>query len=395
MAHGLQEAVTLSTLGRAVRTGMILGVTASAVGCATLHEAESADAAIDRGSADTLRSATGPEAVQFAQQAKRDVQQLQQLGDRVDPTVATEPASTRPEIQWIQPSPPPAPARASARITIRGEARFRPPSEPPPQEPEQPDRVVVVDPAAIAGDDRLRQLVVDLSAELYRQAAYRDMPLPELLLIAATTMVSPDRALAPDAIPGLTDRERELILKMQTFFVELGQDLVKTQDPEAIVAAVNALYSGLADEPQLRLPHVALCTEVRGFGDYDQFPLNPAGRYAFLAHSRQQVVIYVEIEDFTSELNNKGQWLTELSQQWVVYSDSDGIPVWREDWQVGVDLSRNRREDFWIVQVITLPKELSLGRYQLKIHIRDEMSGAEAETAIDFEMVADPRLAGT
>lgn len=387
----------MSTLGRAVCTGMIIGVTASAVGCATLHEADSADATIDRGAADTLRSATGPEAVQFAQQAQRDVQQLQQLGDRVDPTAPTASVSTRPVIQWIEPSPPPARARAATPITIRGEARSRPPVEPPPQEPEQPEPVVVavVEPADTAGEDRLRQLVVELSAELYRQAAYRDMPLPELLLIAATTMVSPDRALAPEAIPGLTDRERELILKMQTFFAQLGQDLVKTQDPEAIVAAVNALYSGLADEPQLRLPHVALCTEVRGFGDYDQFPLNQAGRYAFLAHSRQQVVIYVEIEDFTSELNDKGQWLTQLSQQWIVYSDSDGIPVWREDWQVGVDMSRNRRDDFWIVQVITLPKELSLGRYQLKIHIRDEMSGAEAETAIDFEMVADPRLAGT
>ncbi len=388
MADGLQEAATLSTLGRAVRTGMILGVTASAVGCATLHGAESADAAIDRGAA-------GPDATRLAQQTQRDVQQLQQLRERVDPTAPTASVSTPPVIQWIQPSPPPARARASTGIAVRGKAHSRPPSEPPPQDPEQPDPVVVVEPADTAGEDRLRQLVVELSAELYRQAAYRDMPLPELLLIAATTMVSPDRALAPDAIPGLTDRERELILKMQTFFAQLGQDLVKTQDPEAIVAAVNALYSGLADEPQLRLPHVALCTEVRGFGDYDQFPLNQAGRYAFLAHSRQQVVIYVEIEDFTSELNNKGQWLTELSQQWVVYSDSDGIPVWREDWQVGVDMSRNRRDDFWIVQVITLPKELSVGRYQLKIHIRDEMSGAETETAIDFEMVADPRLAGT
>ncbi|MCH8166073.1 MAG: hypothetical protein IH889_10740 [Planctomycetes bacterium] len=390
MADGLQEAATVSTLGRAVCTGMILGVTASAIGCATVHEAESADAAIDRGAA-------GPDVTRIAEQTQRDVQQLQQLGEGIDPNVAKALASSRPDIQWIQPNLPPARARASAGIAIRGEARSRPPSEPPPQAPEQPDPVVVavVEPVATAGDDRLRQLVVELSAELYRQAAYRDMPLPELLLIAATTMVSPDRALAPDAIPGLTERERELIVKMQTFFVELGQDLVKTQDPEAIVAAVNALYSGLADEPQLRLPHVALCTEVRGFGDYDQFPLNQAGRYAFLAHSGQQVVIYVEIEDFTSELNNKGQWLTQLSQQWIVYSDSDGIPVWREDWQVGVDLSRNRRDDFWIVQVITLPKELSLGRYQLKIHIRDEMSGAEAETAIDFEMVADPRLAGT
>ncbi len=154
----------MSTLGRAVRTGMILGVTASAVGCATLHEAESADVAIDRGSADTLRSATGPEAVQFAQQAQRDVQQLQQLQERVDPTAPTASVSTRPVIQWIEPSPRPARARASAGITVRGEARSRPPGKPPPHEPEQSDLVVVVEPAGTAGEDRLRQLFVQLSA---------------------------------------------------------------------------------------------------------------------------------------------------------------------------------------------------------------------------------------
>ncbi len=99
------------------------------------------------------------------------------------------------------------------------------------------------------------------------------------------------------------------------------------------------------------------------------------------------------MEDFTSELNEKSQWVTELSQQLVIYSDRDGIPVWREDWQAGVDASKNRRDDFFIVQLITLPQRLSVGRYQLKLHIRDEKSGAEAETALEFEMVADPRMA--
>jgi hypothetical protein len=116
--------------------------------------------------------------------------------------------------------------------------------------------------------------------------------------------------------------------------------------------------------------------------------------YAFLAHSAQQAVVYVEIEDFTSELNEKGQWVTELSQQLVVISERDGIPVWREDWQAGVDLSRKQRDDFFIVQVVTLPDRLAVGRYNLKIRIRDDRSGAEAETAIDFEMVADARMTG-
>ncbi len=75
-----------------------------------------------------------------------------------------------------------------------------------------------------------------------------------------------------------------------------------------------------------------------------------------------------------------------------MYSDRDGIPVWREHWQAGVDVSKNDREDFFIVQIVTLPDRLSVGRYHLKIHIRDEKSGAEAERSMEFEMVADPRM---
>ena len=140
------------------------------------------------------------------------------------------------------------------------------------------------------------------------------------------------------------------------------------------------------------MTRAVLCTRVGGFGDYDEFERNEAGRYAFLAHNGQQAVVYVEIEEFTSELNDKGQWVTELSQQLVVYSDRDGIPVQREAWQAGVDRSKNHRQDFFLVQIVTLAERLSVGRYQLKIRLRDEKSQAVAETAIDFEMVADPRM---
>jgi hypothetical protein len=43
--------------------------------------------------------------------------------------------------------------------------------------------------------------------------------------------------------------------------------------------------------------------------------------------------------------------------------------------------------------VITLPKALSVGKYTLKVRLRDEKSGAETEGSLPFEMVADPKLA--
>jgi hypothetical protein len=332
--------------------------------------------------------------VALAERARRDVEALGALSavatDDQDAAQAAGP-SRPPEIQWIRARPdadPPAPAPAAAQTPLAREAAL--PAGPLPPEVAETAEERTFGPS---GEDRLRGLIVELSGELYRRAAYSDMPLRELLLIAATTMVTPDRPLAPDALPGLTERERELLASMQAYFTRLGRELATTGDAETVVAAAAALHRSLADEPRLQLANASLCTRVGGFGDYDEFARNDAGRYAFLAHSGQQAVVYVEVEDFTSELNDKGQWMTELSQQLVVYSDRDGIPVWREDWQAGVDATKNRREDFFIVQVITLAERLSVGRYQLKIHIRDEKSGAEAENAIDFEMVADPRMA--
>ncbi len=220
------------------------------------------------------------------------------------------------------------------------------------------------------------------------------MPLRELLLIAATTMVTPDRALVPDALPGLTPREREIVGLMQDFFRRLGKALADRGDPEVLVDAIDELSKSLHKQPRLVLPKAALCSSVGGFGNYDEFPVNDEGRYRFLAQNGQQAVVYVEVEDFSSERNKRGEWVTELSQQLVIYSDRDGIPVWREDWQVGTDTSKNRREDFFIVQVITLPPQLSVGLYQFKIHVRDKRSGAEAELTVEFEMVADSRMTG-
>jgi len=220
----------------------------------------------------------------------------------------------------------------------------------------------------------LRELLVEVSRSLYRESTYSDMPLRELLAIAATTMISPDRALQADAMRGLTDREKEL--------------LVACEAESVITEAVASLQNSIIRRPELTIPVASLCTSVRGFGDFDPFD-----RFAFLAHKDQQAVVYVEVDEFTSKLNDSGEHLTQISQRLVIYSDRDGIPVWTEDWQTAVDRSKTKRHDFFITQVITFPEALSVGRYNLKVQMRDELSGAEAETTIPFEMVADPKLA--
>lgn len=237
--------------------------------------------------------------------------------------------------------------------------------------------------------DQLNDLIGNLSRSLYHEASHADMPLRELLLIAATTMIDPDRALAPEALPGLTDREREMLSEFQNFFQQLGKNLDGSREAEEVLLeSIETLRASLHTDPILSIGELALCTRVGGFGDFDAF-----NRYTFLAHNAQQAIVYIEIDGFASEINDDGEWVTKISQQLVIYSDRDGIPVWREDWQTAVDKSRNKRGDFFLVQLITLPKALSVGRYHLKVRIRDEINGAEAEDGMQFEMVADPKMA--
>ncbi len=237
---------------------------------------------------------------------------------------------------------------------------------------------------------RLNELLVGLSAELYMRASDADQPLRELIMISATSMVDPSRKLANiDALPGLTDRERELLAAFQDFFLELGSKLDGSEEADqAIIAALQQLQTSVVKPPMLTIPAAALCTSVEGFGKYSPFSEN-----RFLAHAGQQMVVYVEIDDFACTQNPAGQWVTELAQQLVIYSDSDGIPVWREDWLPVVDTASKPRKDFYTTQLVTIPDALSVGKYQLKVRLRDERSGAEAEQSIPFEMVADPKMA--
>ncbi len=306
-----------------------------------------------------------------------------------------------PEIHWSDPNveprhrPSERPGQADrdsleAAPTLIAREKDKPEREgadPPIEE----DEDVEASAGSALDQHRVRELVVDLSKELYRDAAYADMPLRELMLIAATSLVSPDRALQPDAIPGLTPRERELLAAFQAFFVGLGHQLDGSRPADEVLdESLDNLRRMLRTEPDLTIENIALCTRVGGFGDYDPF-----NRYAFLAHTEQQVVLYLELKNFKSEMNQQGQWVTEISQQIVIYSDRDGIPVWREDWQTAVDVARNRRHDFFMVQLITLPRALSVGKYHLKVRARDEKSRAEAEATVTFEMVADPKMAAS
>ncbi len=257
-----------------------------------------------------------------------------------------------------------------------------------PDEPQGDAHETVGNPVDILASDRLKLLMVDLRRDLYRQSIDSDQPIRELILLAAMSMVDPDAAIQPDVLHQLTDDEKVLLARLQAFFETLGTNLDDSNESEQVIRdAVAALQKAMV-QADLELPTAELCYRVGGFGDYGLFDKN-----SFLATSGQQVILYLEIDGFQSELNKENRWVTEVSQRIEIINDSDGIPVGGEPWQKAVDVSSQKRRDFFTTQIVTLPEALSVGKYYMKIHVRDEKSGAEYETSIEFQMVADAKFA--
>jgi hypothetical protein len=100
------------------------------------------------------------------------------------------------------------------------------------------------------------------------------------------------------------------------------------------------------------------------------------------------------LDNFHTSRDGNGQHTVRLSQEVILYNDADGLPVWRQRPEQILDRSANKREDFFVVQIIHLSNRLSVGKYHLKVRITDEVGQQVDEQSIPIQIVADPQLAG-
>ncbi len=150
--------------------------------------------------------------------------------------------------------------------------------------------------------------------------------------------------------------------------------------------------AGAASQDGLGLGTVALCQRVDGFGRFATL-----GTSTFVAGRPAAMIVYSEIENFsqtraTDSLNgreNAEQWRVELGQTVRLYLESDGSEQLVLPESVVRDGATSKRRDFFLVQRVDLPRNLSVGNYTLKIAVRDVASGAIAERVLPIRMVAD------
>lgn len=290
-------------------------------------------------------------------------------------------------------SPAPRSTPAQTVVTWKDPSTIKPPSAPEPASPQGMPPASSMPKTALPAHDSqpdIDELTQTLARALHDRSHDGDKPMRDLTVLAALAMLDAGNTLDSQTIQTLTEDERITLQGLQDWFLamESGMD-DRTAILETVLESVRGLQASLRRTPRFELSDTSLVTRVGGFGDIDEWTLrNDEEQYNFIAHSGQEIILYLELDGFESRLDDTGRWETSTSQQLVIYSDRDGIPVWKEQWQTATDLAGSRRNDYFTAQKIAIPTNLSVGKYQLKVRVRDEFSQSESEATIPFVMTA-------
>ncbi len=157
--------------------------------------------------------------------------------------------------------------------------------------------------------------------------------------------------------------------------------------PDELTEQLGQIQLQLNAWAGLSIKKAALCTRVDGYGRYETFP-----SYRFIAGREHKVIVYTELEHFAQRESTGPDGLPrydiELSQRLEMYLASDDLNTWNRAAEIVRDQSRNRLRDYYLTNLVTLPPTLGVGRYHLKIVMRDLIGEKVAEAIIPIEIVA-------
>jgi len=144
------------------------------------------------------------------------------------------------------------------------------------------------------------------------------------------------------------------------------------------VAPLIDLSDKVSSEIPLAIPTLALCRSVERFGVYD--PVEPA---RFTAGRETPVVVYCEVDHFRSNPADQGGWEAKLTYEAVLYADAESaVAVINKKPTQIVDRCRNRRRDFFLADRMTIPANLPVGKYVLKVTVIDQLANLVAEKTV-------------
>lgn len=239
------------------------------------------------------------------------------------------------------------------------------------------------DPAQLSRDQLLNALVKKI-------VDGKDPDRVKALMAAAISLASDHKQMDPRLLDQLDPKAREQVARFHQMvavaYDELAGDAKATLTRRDMIKKIDEVFGA---QP-LQIEAFQLCRRVDSYGVYEPFATT-----RFLAGRKNRVLVYVELENFKHEPLDDGRYEVRLEQSVELYDATGETTVWRQGPVQLVDVSRNKRRDFFIVYPIDLPARLTAGGYRLKVRIADKHTGSLCEqTMHDIRIVADEALVG-
>lgn len=142
----------------------------------------------------------------------------------------------------------------------------------------------------------------------------------------------------------------------------------------------------LAKTSKLDLRNLTFCERVDSFGWFTEFPRRTI-------RPGEQVILYVEVENFAAEARSKKEFETELQGSYQIF-DSAGKMVAERELPLDRETCRNFRRDYFLAYRIYMPENISAGKHRLELTVedmkaQDHAKGSKFGTAVIEFTVAE------
>ena len=198
-------------------------------------------------------------------------------------------------------------------------------------------------------------------------------------------LVAGDVSQAVEPIPGIASADQEfwqqMIWSVSNYFDDQGMPDASLRSAETIEQLRGAIAQ-LGQTADLKLRNTTFCHRIVSFGNYERFKED---RFT----TGQPVLLYSEVENFTSRRSSNDGFRTVLQSVIELYRASDlqqpaaTIPLASDTTE---DFCRAQRRDYFHSYEFSIPANLEPGQYTLVLRVIDQQSRKVATSKVNFEV---------
>jgi hypothetical protein len=100
--------------------------------------------------------------------------------------------------------------------------------------------------------------------------------------------------------------------------------------------------------------------------------------------------VYSELDGFKSQVKD-GQWITRLATRVTIEPKQGGVanPLWTRspEWTEVVDSSENRRNQFFLGEIVPIANNIPVGSYNMKLEVKDLATGSTTWTMLPIDVL--------